>query len=221
MPLPQPPAAIIFDLDGTLVNTEPVHFRAWMEVLGKRGYHYDEHWFEQFIGKSDRKLAESVIAEHGLALAPRILQDEKQLIFHDWVVREAETFPGVAEALDRWHHHIPMAIATNSGRRDAECVFVPTQLDRYMGAVVTADDVQPNLKPAPDMYLLAAERLGVAPEHCIVIEDSPSGALAGQRAGMYVVGLTSSQPAEKMASAHELHPDTQTALARVNELLRF
>lgn len=217
MRIPSSIAAIIFDLDGTLVNTEPVHCRAWLQVLAQRGYHYDEHWFEQWIGTADRFLAEGVIKDHQLSIPARVLQDEKQTLFHDIVVAEAQLFAGVAPALALLQQRLPLAIATNSGRADAEHVFVPTQLNVFMQAVVTADDV-PRLKPAPDMYLLAAKHLNVAPATCLVVEDSPAGSQAARDAGMYVLGLTSSQGAEKMTAAHELFPSPGAAMKRLIEI---
>lgn len=217
MQIPLPIEAIIFDMDGTLVNTEPVHCSAWLEILSVRGYHYDEHWFEQWIGTSDRILAQGVIDEHGLNIKPRELQLEKEKLFHQRVVNEATLFPGVTEALATLMTRLPLAIATNSSRIDAEHVFIPTRLNSYVKEVVTATDVE-HLKPAPDMYLLAAKRLGVSPEHCLVVEDSPAGSLAAQRAGMYVLGLTSSQPKQKMSAAHEWHGLPSMAMSRLLEL---
>lgn len=217
MRIPSPITAIIFDLDGTLVNTEPVHCKAWLQVLAQRGYHYDEHWFKQWIGTADRFLAEGVIADHQLTIPARVLQDEKQTLFHEMVVADAQLFSGIPEALTQLKERLPLAIATNSGRADAEHVFIPTQLHTYMQSVVTADDV-PRLKPAPDMYLLAAQHLGVSPASCLVVEDSPAGSQAARDAGMYVLGLTSSQGAKKMTAAHELHDSAAAAMERLLEL---
>ncbi len=210
--------AIIFDLDGTLVDSEPIHCTAWLETLAGHGLEYDHGWFEQWIGTSDRTLAEHVIREHALELEVSHLQLAKQEHYHRLIVTEGRLFNGVAEALDRFGRRFPLAIATNSSRLDAEHVFKATGLDKLVRTVVTADDVD-NLKPEPDIFLLAAERLAVAPGHCVVIEDSPAGSEAAHRAGMYVLGLTSSQPAERMGWAHELFARTELALARLEELV--
>lgn len=214
MKIPSPIAAVIFDMDGTLVNTENVHCDAWLEVLARRGYQYDEHWFEQWIGTADRFLAQAVIDEHQLDLDRRILQKEKEVLFYELVVQHNHAFPGVAAALATLQHRLPIAIATNSSREDAEHVFRASPIEQYLQTVVTASDVE-QLKPAPDMYLLAAQRLGVAPEQCLVLEDSPAGAKAGAAAGMYVIGLTSSQPKDKMDAAQEWHDDPQAGMERI------
>lgn len=211
--LPFSPAALIFDLDGTLVDSEPLHCRAWLQILDERaGLEFDEHWFEQWIGTSDRFLAESVIENHDLSFTITQLQQWKQERYYDILTRDGQAFPQVDDYLTRFGRRFPLAIVTNSSRRDAEHVFRRVSLDRLVDTVVTFNDVA-NPKPAPDPYLLAANRLAVPPDHCVVVEDSPAGAQSARAAGMYVLGLTSSQPADRMGDAHQLFADTGAALA--------
>ncbi|MEZ4984613.1 MAG: HAD family phosphatase [Saprospiraceae bacterium] len=206
--------AIIFDMDGTLVHTEPAHCEAWLSTLAGRGFHYDEAWFAQWIGTADRILAQAVIDEHQLTESPRELQQIKEAKLHERLVQRNFAYPGVEAALSQLHGRLPMAIATNSSRKDVEAVFKATPLDRYMQAVVTSDDVE-RLKPAPDMYLQAAEKLGVSPQHCIAVEDSPAGSKAAWDAGMYVLALTSSKPREAMQWGHEWHHHPMEAMQRI------
>lgn len=210
--------AIIFDMDGTLVNTEPLHGKAWISVLRKRDLHYDEEWFSEWIGKADRFLAQSVVKENALSISPLALQLEKEQLFHALAEKETQTFPGLDALLTFLHGQFPMAIATNSSRKDAEKVFIPTQLNEWMEAVITSDDVE-HLKPDPAMYLLAAQKIGVPPKYCLVIEDSEAGAQAALSAGMYVIGLTSSIAAERMKMCAELFPHPSIAYQRVIEIL--
>lgn len=219
MKIPYPISAIIFDLDGTLVQTESVHCEAWLTVLAKRGFHYDEHWFEQWIGTADRFLAQGVIDEHQLSISRRTLQQEKEALFYELVVKKNQAFPGVEAILEALARHLPLAIATNSSRQDTEYVFRSTPVDRFMKKVVTSSDVK-QLKPHPEMYLLAAKQLGVAPESCLVLEDSPAGSEAGTAAGMYVLGLCSSQPKEKMTAAQEWFETPLEGMQRILELVK-
>lgn len=217
MNIPSPISAVIFDLDGTLVQTEDVHCRAWLEILAKRGFQYDEHWFEQWIGTADRFLAQGVIEEHQLSIAPRVLQEEKEALFYTLVVQENQAFPGIEAMLETLRTRLPIAIATNSSREDTKHVFRSTPIAQHMQTIVTSTDVK-KLKPNPEMYLLAAEKLGVAPSECLVLEDSPAGSAAGTAAGMYVIGLTSSQPKEKMTAAQEWFATPQLGMKRIIEL---
>ena len=210
--------AIIFDMDGTLVNTEPLHCKAWLSVLGKRGLHYDEAWFSQWIGKADRFLAQAVVEERKLNLAPRVLQKEKETLFHALAEKETQTFPGLEDLLSAAKGQLPMAIATNSSRKDAEKVFIPTQLDQWMEVVITSDDVK-QLKPNPEMYLLAAHKINTEPSHCLVIEDSEAGGHGAVAAGMYVLGVTSSISADRMQMCAELFSHPSEAYLRVREII--
>lgn len=211
-------SALICDLDGTLVDSEPIHADAWLHILAQRGLHFTHEWFEQWIGTSDRFLAKNTIEQHNLEATVKELQLAKQLHYHQLVSEKLETFVGVEEGLQRIGQQRPIAIATNSGRKDAQEVFKATKLDEMVQVSVTADDVD-QLKPAPDMYLLAAQKIGVNPQACVAIEDSPAGVASARAAGMYVLGLTTSQVVEKMGEAHEIFADTKTALARAEALL--
>lgn len=217
MKIPSPISAIIFDLDGTLVQTESVHCDAWLTVLAKRDFHYNEHWFEQWIGTADRFLAQGVIDEHQLTIDRRVLQLEKEALFYELVVQKNQAFPGIEAILEELSERLPLAIATNSSRQDTEHVFRSTPVHRFMKTVVTSSDVK-QLKPHPEMYLLAAEQLGFPPNECIVLEDSPAGSEAGTAAGMYVLGLLSSQPKEKMTAAQEWLATPLEGMQRILEL---
>lgn len=210
--------AFISDLDGTLVDSEPQHGEAWLATLSSHGFHYDHDWFEQYIGTSDRRLAEDVIATHQLSLGVRDLQLDKQHRYHEIVRQHGRLFPGVAAALREIASRYPFAIATNSGRADAEVVFDATGLRPYATHSVTADDVT-KLKPAPEMYLLAAGKLGVPPENCVVCEDSVAGATGAKAAGCYVIGIGSGDAAAKLTMVDEVIAESQVALTRVLELL--
>ena len=210
---------IVFDLDGTLVDSEIVHADAWLGVLARHGLEFDYHWFDRWVGLSDRLLAESVTSDYALTVTTEVLRKEKQTLFHSLVARQLKAFSGVEEELAGFSRSgIPMALATNSPLADVEQVFRATSLGQWLQQVVTADDV-PRLKPAPDMYLLAVERLGLPAAHCIAMEDSPAGVAAARKAGLYVLGLTTSQPATALAEAHEIFPQPYDALQRIKSLL--
>lgn len=210
--------ALISDLDGTLVDTEPAHCNAWLEVLREYGLDFDHGWFEQWIGTSDRFLAENTIEEHGINAGVRELQLKKQAVYYEIVRKGNLLFPNITPLLASINAGYPTAIATNSGRTDAIEVFAATGLTDFFDLSFTADDVA-NMKPAPDMYLLAAKELGVEPNEAIVCEDSPAGIAGAKAAGCYIIGITSSQPADKLQQADEIVADSETAFRRVLELL--
>lgn len=210
--------ALISDLDGTLVDTEPAHCAAWLAVLREYGLYFDHDWFEQWIGTSDRYLAEHTIEKHEINAGVRELQLKKQAGYYAIVRKGGLLFEGITPLLAKINANFPTAIATNSGRTDADEVFAATGLADYFDKSFTADDVT-HMKPAPDMYLLAAKELGVNPTEAIVCEDSPAGIAGAKAAGCYIIGITSSQPAEKLHQADEIVADSETAFKRVLELL--
>jgi len=206
--------ALLCDLDGTLADTEPQHCAAWLEMLrDEYQLDYDEHWFEQWIGTSDRVVADWLIGEHGLSVSQQEMIDGKQDRFHELVRSSGKGFPGVDTELAEIQKLYPLAIATNSGRGDTDVVVPALGLDRFTDVVVTATDVQ-HLKPAPDIYLLAAERLGVHAGACIAIEDSKPGGEAAKAAGCYLIGLN-----DGVSMADEIIYDNAKALARARQIL--
>jgi len=206
--------ALLCDLDGTLADTEPQHCAGWIDALAEdHGLDYDEHWFDQWIGTSDTLVAEWIIKEHALKVTAAELIAAKQVRFHAAVRATGRGFPGVAEQLALVAARFPLAIATNSGRDDADVVVPALGLDNFTDVVVTATDVV-NLKPAPDIYQLAAQRLNVPPTSCVAIEDSTPGGAAAKAAGCYLIGLN---PGVTMAD--EVIGDNARAVARALRIL--
>lgn len=205
---------LLCDLDGTLADTEPLHCAAWIDMLREdHGLTYDVPWFDQWIGTSDRVVADYVIGKHGLAVSVDELIGAKQRRFHGLVRERGRGFAGADEQLARLSRDFPLAIATNSGRADADVVVPALGLDRFTSVVVTATDVE-NLKPAPDIYRLAARRLALDPAHCIAIEDSTPGGASAKAAGCYLIGLN-----DGVSMADETVTDNAEALARAYALL--
>ena len=205
---------LLCDLDGTLADSEPLHCRAWLALLDEAyGQHYDEHWFEQWVGTSDRVVAGWLLEQHDWDTTVDQLIGQKQDRFHAAVRADASAFAGVPEILERIARRFPLAIATNSGRADADLMIACTGLDRFTDVSVTASDVA-HMKPEPDIYLLAAERLGLPPGACIAIEDSGPGGVAAKAAGCYLIGLT-----DKVDTADEYADTNSGALQRAYDLL--
>jgi beta-phosphoglucomutase-like phosphatase (HAD superfamily) len=180
-------AGIIFDCDGTLVDSMPSHFEAWCEALARFGAAniLQEDVFYAMGGRPSMDIVAEINAEYGL----RLNADEVA-----WAKREAflkrlcslEPIEEVVDFARRWRGRVPMAVATGGGRvvieKTLQCVGISDLFDE----VVAAEDVV-NGKPAPDIYLAAAARLGVTPIHCLALEDAPAGIMAAQAAGMKVL----------------------------------
>lgn len=211
MTYPPPFRGLVFDMDGTLTATEPLHMQAWLDVLARYGLIFGSSWFRQWVGLSDRMLAESVLREYDLQVELEVLQEEKRQLFYQTARERAELYPGTEDGLVHLGSRYPLALATSSSDRDAEAVFSRTQLNRFFGVIVTADRVE-KLKPDPSCYLLACRELGLSPTDCLAVEDSPAGVRAAKRAGLTVVAVTTSQTTDRLAEADHLFPDTRSAM---------
>ncbi len=180
---------MIFDLDGVLVHSMPLHIKAWERYLESLGIHVED-MARRMHGKRNSELVrdlisgeltEDVIFEHGAA---------KERLFREMLLKaelSQSGVPGVVEFLERYKS-VPKAIGSNAEPANIDFVLDLFKLRNYFSVVVDGHQVS-RPKPFPDIYLRAAELLEVKPENCIVFEDSPTGVEAGLAAGMRVVGV--------------------------------
>lgn len=181
----------IFDLDGTLIDTMPLHYRAWDVAMRSAGLTVtlDEELFYSLGGVPTRKVAELIAKHYGLAIDVERVFHEKEKVFMD-IQKDAKVIaPTVAFAREAAKSH-PLAIASGGPREVVRRSLELSGLAPLFRAVVTADDVVHG-KPAPDMFLLAAKLLGVEPTKCLVFEDATPGFEAAKAAGMQVVRVPS------------------------------
>ena len=187
---PAPKPAVIFDLDGTLVDSEPNYYEAGRRLLaahGVPGFTWEEH--ARFIGIGTRETLETLRAEHGLEASVDRLLAEKNGLYLDLAGAHTEAFPAMRTYVELLHAagH-PLAVASGSSLAAITAVLKATGLDALLPVRVSAEEV-PHGKPEPDVFLEAARRLGAAPADCVVAEDAPPGAEAARRAGMRCVAV--------------------------------
>jgi HAD superfamily hydrolase (TIGR01509 family) len=187
-------AAYIFDLDGTLIDTMPVHFLAWqaaMQAAGLRGP-LDEDHFYSLGGMPTHEVAAIMGRRYGLALDPHAVTHAKEQRYLDVLKSGVTLVAPVVEFARRVAATHPLAIVTGGAPDVAHPSLAVSGLAELFDIVVTPHDVPAGRgKPAPDMFLLAAERLGVSPGRCLVFEDAEPGILAARAAGMQVVHVPS------------------------------
>lgn len=182
--------AFLFDMDGVIVDSNHWHRESWAEYNRRHGIETTEVMQQRMYGKRNDMivrdffgphLTEAEIFAHGAA---------KEALYREMLAPhlEATLVPGLVPFLER-HPNMPMAVATNAERPNVEFVLREADLDRFFPVAVDGQQVK-NPKPHPDVYLRAAELLGVAPANCIVFEDSYGGVAAGLAAGMRVIGVT-------------------------------
>ena len=186
-------AGFIFDLDGTLIDTMPLHYRAWDAALHEHGLTQtlDEDLFYSFGGVPTVRVAELIGAHYGLTLDPLQVEHTKERMFLERLDKVEHIVPVVAFARRMALTH-PVSIATGGMPEIAVPAIRAAGLTELFKIVVTPQDVAPGRgKPAPDMFLLAAQKMGVPANQCLVFEDAEPGIRAALAAGMQVVRVPS------------------------------
>ncbi|MEU1036779.1 HAD family hydrolase [Streptomyces mirabilis] len=197
---------VIFDNDGVLVDSEPISNRILAAYLTELGHptSYEES-IRDYMGSAMHRIHELVQERSGQRL-PEDFDD----VFHGRVFaafeRELQPVPGAVQLLEKLAaDEVPYCVASSGSHERIRVGHRKTGLDRWFdeGRVFSSQDVGRG-KPAPDLFLYAAERMGVAPERCVVVEDSPLGVRAANAAGMDVYGFTAMTPAAKLTGATQL-----------------
>lgn len=197
----KPFRAVIFDMDGVIVNSEPLHERAFLEVWDEMGYR-DRHGiqFTDYYGRSDRALWLDFIDKHRPPQTLEELTTWKQDRFLEMLRREQPIFDGLPEIVAKCAARWPIAVASGSLHAVIDEVLALKNLRQHFSAIVSVQDVAHG-KPAPDVFLRAAELLGRPPEECLVLEDSAAGVTAANAANMQVIAITNTFPRARLAHA--------------------
>jgi HAD superfamily hydrolase (TIGR01509 family) len=205
-------SAVIFDFDGIIVDTEPIHCEAFREVLGPHGVKFTwEEYLETYVGYDDRDAIQAAFASLGQEVdVDQLLEliELKSAAFDRLVVeRGAEPYPGVCEFIARLSRDVPIGLCSGALGSDVKPILHALDLEEAFKVMVTADEVKTS-KPDPESYVLAVERLAAAyPDHdiaagrSVAIEDTPAGIQAARGAGLSVLAVTNSYQAERLGEA--------------------
>jgi beta-phosphoglucomutase len=189
------PRAVLWDMDGTLVDSAEYHYAAWHDTLADAGHELTRDEFAATFGQlNDTILRRLLGADLGSDEIQRI-GDLKESRYRELVrVRGISALPGACDCVRqlraaRWRQ----ALASSGPRANGEAVLAAIGLTELFDALASAEDVTHG-KPHPEVFLVAAERVGVAPSRCVVVEDAPAGVEAGRRAGMRTIGVLNMHP---------------------------
>ncbi|MBK7651931.1 MAG: HAD family phosphatase [Flammeovirgaceae bacterium] len=199
--------AVIFDMDGVLVDTNPYHKISLKQFCTRHGYELNEEDLNNKIyGRTNNEWIRNLF---GSLPKERILElgEEKEALFRSIYKDVIEPLAGLDELLKRLTHaSIPIAIGSSAPRSNVDFVLESTRLKKYFNIILDQSHVEHG-KPDPEIYLKVADRLGFEPKHCIVFEDSLSGVEAAQRAGAKVVGVTTTHNRKELAHTDFVIPD--------------
>ncbi len=199
---------VIFDMDGVLVASGRAHDASWKMLAKSRGLSITSEQFAATFGKSSREIIRTLWGESIPDADVRAMDDRKEELYRELITGLVPLTVGVRETL--WHLQqagYSLAVGTSGPRANVDLVLRETGMEGFFAAIATGEDVRHG-KPAPDVFLLAAERLRIEPSRCVVIEDAPVGVAAAKAAGMPVIGFVGTHPAETLRAAGVDHVAT-------------
>lgn len=208
--------AVIFDMDGVLIMSEEAHCRAWQAVGASRGRQITHAAFLSCFGRINPDCVRILFGEDTPPEVSRAIADEKERAYRDIVRENLPLAPGVRELLADLHARgLRLAVGSSAPRENIDLILDAGNLREFFHAAVDGSEVARG-KPAPDVFLMCANRLGIDPEHCAVIEDAPAGIRAAHAAGMRAIALATTHGAAELeqAGAHALYPTLADLTAR-------
>jgi beta-phosphoglucomutase family hydrolase len=203
--------AVIWDMDGVIADTGPYHRSAWQKVFRKRGVKFTKKDFRRNFGQRNDTIIRNTLGEQISQGEIDAIAREKEETFRKVARQRIKPFPGAVELLQSLRKHgFKVALASSAPIENIQLITEGLGISNYFQSIVTGRDVSEG-KPSPQGFLLAAQRLGVKPESCIVIEDAVAGVVAAKRAGMYCLAITNTHPRGSLKEA-DLIIDTLEAV---------
>jgi beta-phosphoglucomutase len=208
--------AVIFDFDGVILDSEPLHYEACMLVLNNIGLAmtYTEY-AQHYIGLADKEMFPKLLQNKGYVISSEHMADfiMQKVKLYKQLINNHPTLPLITGIANYLHYlkkqHIKTAICSGSAREEINAVLEKAnngELQQYFNIIVSSEDVQFG-KPSPEGYLLASQKLNIAPDKCLVIEDTPHGIDAAQSAGMTTVALLTTHTKDQLQKAHKIVGD--------------
>ena len=199
-------------MDGVLIDSEPLHFVAYERLIANLGGLYSHEMNNQFLGKKDSEIAPLVVDTFNLPMSPEEFVRQKDHLFHNLIKENPVCLPGVTATLETaLALNLKTGLASSSKMTTIEVIVDALKIKSYFHNLTSGDEVK-NGKPAPDVFLLSANRMETAPQHCLVIEDTENGVRAAKNAGMFCVAI----PCE--ATRFQKHEEACLKLNSMEEL---
>jgi beta-phosphoglucomutase len=196
--------AVVFDFDGVLANSEPLHLRAYQEVLSDLGITLSrEDYYASYLGFDDEGVFSAIAEAHGLNMPPSrlaALVADKGRVFDAMAESTDVLYAGAGDCIKGLAVEYPLGIASGALRPEIETVLKHAGLGHYFRFIVASGDT-PLSKPSPDPYLRAAQRHGLLPAECVAIEDSRWGLASARDAGLVCVGITTTYGRQELGLA--------------------
>ncbi|MFW9946466.1 MAG: HAD family hydrolase [Candidatus Odinarchaeota archaeon] len=192
---------VIFDMDGVLADTGPIHFISWVKMAKEIGYNFSKEFFESTFGQQSPTIVRKLVG-HGIK--QELVENwatRKEQYYREMVKNKLKPLPGVKRIIQELKSHgLKLAVGSSGPRENVELLINTLELKKDFDVLISAAEVK-NGKPAPDIFLLCAEKLKKEPKNCLVIEDAPVGIEAAKLAGMKSIGLTTTHEKKELLDA--------------------
>ena len=206
--------AIVFDFDGIIVDAEPVHLKAFQEVLGRNGiFLSEEEYYEKYLALDDRALFSNILSDRNINFDESRVEDlmQKKSESYEKLIRaDIKIFPGVIEFVNSVYKKYPLGIGSGALKHEIEFILDYVGIKDRFSTIVSAEDVK-KCKPDPEVFVKALLEINkklpggskpIQPSECLVIEDSPAGIRAAKIGGMRTLAITNSYPGCKLSEAN-------------------
>jgi len=196
-----PNKAVIWDMDGVIADTAPYHFKAWQGVFRKQGIDFTEADFRRNFGQRNDTIIRKTLGKDTPPSEIEAIATEKEENFRQSVKNSVKPLPGAVKLLKSLREYgFSVALASSAPIANIQLVTRELDIENCFQVVISGREVTEG-KPSPQGFLLAAERLGVKPQNCVVIEDAIAGVSAAKRAGMHCLAVTNTNPEISLAEA--------------------
>lgn len=197
--------AAIFDWDGVVIDSSPHHQRSWKMLAEEEALRLSDERFRRSFGMKNNQIIPDVFEWTTDPAEIDRLSSRKEVLYREVIAEEGiDPLPGVSACLESLRDaSVPCAVASSTDRLNIECGLEITGLGPFFSTIVSAEDVVRG-KPDPEVFLAAARKLGVPPDHCVVFEDAPPGIDAARAGGMKVVAVTTTRSASELQGAHRV-----------------
>jgi len=205
--------AVIWDMDGVIADTAPYHFRAWQDVFQKRGVNFTEDTFKRNFGQRNDTIIRNTLGSELSPSEVEIIAAEKEQNYRQRVKKNIKPLPGAIQLLRGLKKYdFVQALASSAPVENIQLVLHGLGIDSFFQAIVSGREVKEG-KPSPQGFLLAAKRLGVKPQNCIVIEDAIAGVTAAKRGGMHCIAVPNTHSKANLKEADLIVDTLETIMA--------
>ena len=193
--------AVIFDMDGVLTDTEPIHYQSWVKMAEEIGKDFSKEFFKSTFGQQSVPITRKLVGTKVDDDSVKKWADLKENYFREMVKDKIIPLPGVLKLLKELSHlNFKLAVGSSGPPENVDLLLKTLKISHYFKTIITAADVR-NGKPSPDVFLIASEKLQIVPSNCVVIEDAPVGIEAAKNAGMKCIALTTTHSTKDLLVA--------------------